>query len=216
MKKTILSITLVLLAFSLTAQSKKEQIEVLNFSLDSLKNILSHTYSAFGDSLRNERYQITKQKIVIDKQLSELEQQGIKSKSLQDELKASSIESASLKKELETIKRSQQLIPPVDGNYKYEDENYWIEVNISKSETEKYIFDIYIQNNPKNGGNAFDYQDAFEKIYLKEDSTICEYWISDECLLQIIIHEDKCLVSLSDPFYIYPVKLEDCILKKIR
>ena len=205
------------------SQNKKEQIEVLNSSLDSLKNILSHTYSAFSDSLKNERFKITQQNIVIDRQLSELEQQGIKSKSLQDELKASSIESASLKKELdslkkelETIKRWQQLIPPIEGSYKYENENYWIEVNISKSGTEKYIFDIYIQNNPNNGGNAFDYHDTFEKIYLKEDSTICEDWISDDCQLQIIINEDKCLVSLSDPFYIYPVKLEDCILKKIR
>lgn len=205
------------------SQNKKEQIEILNSSLDSLKNILSHTYSAFSDSLRNERHKIIQQKIDIDRQLGELEQQGIKSKSLQDELKASSIECASLKKELdslkkelETFKRRQQLIPTIDGSYKYENENYLMKVNISKSGTEKYIYDIYIQNNPNNGGNAFNYQDTFEKIYLKEDSTICEDWISDECLLQIIINEDTCLVSLSDPFYIYPVPLRDCILKKIR
>ena len=69
MKKAIF-IYLFLIKMGLTyGQSKKEQIQGLNYSIDSLKNLYSKTSSAYLDSLNDQRSQILIKQEVLNNKL---------------------------------------------------------------------------------------------------------------------------------------------------
>jgi len=54
------------------SQNKKEQIEALNFRLDSLHNILTISKISFSDSLFTERFNSKQQRILIEQQKTEM------------------------------------------------------------------------------------------------------------------------------------------------
>jgi hypothetical protein len=55
MNKIIGYLLLIMTTFCSNAQNKKEQIEALNFSIYSLKNVLSTAILIYSDSLDKER-----------------------------------------------------------------------------------------------------------------------------------------------------------------
>lgn len=90
------------------SQNKKEQIEALNFRIDSLNNVLLTSRITFSDSLEKERTKISQQKLVIDQQQKEIELKTLQSKNLTSQINDLTKEEALLKEEIEDLKIKQQ------------------------------------------------------------------------------------------------------------
>jgi hypothetical protein len=90
------------------AQNKKEQIEILNFRVDSLNNVLSTARITFSDSLDKERTKSSQQKLVIDQQQKEIELATLQSKNLNSQINDLTKEEVLLKKEIQDLKSKQQ------------------------------------------------------------------------------------------------------------
>ena len=108
MYKIIGCLLLTMSAFCSIAQNKKEQIEALNFSIDSLKNVLATARLTFSDSLDKERINSSHQKLVIDQQQKEIELATLQSKNLNSQINDLTKEKILLKKEIEDLKIKQQ------------------------------------------------------------------------------------------------------------
>ena len=72
MNKIIAYFFFTIITFSTFSQNKKEQIEALNFRLDSLHNILTISKISFSDSLFTERFNSKQQRILIEQQKTEM------------------------------------------------------------------------------------------------------------------------------------------------
>jgi len=90
------------------SQNKKEQIEALNFRIDSLNNVLLTSRITFSDSLEKERTKISQQKLVIDQQQKEIELKTLQSKNLSSQINDLTKEVLLLKEEIEDLKIKQQ------------------------------------------------------------------------------------------------------------
>ena len=71
MKKIILMLAIFNFGSSFS-QSKKEQIEALDFRIDSLHYILTTSKISFSDSLFTERFNSKQQRILIEQQKTEM------------------------------------------------------------------------------------------------------------------------------------------------
>jgi hypothetical protein len=93
------------------AQNKKEQIEGLIYSLDSLKTLYTKTSAAYSDSLNKDRNLISEQQLEIKDQIIQLESLNLQTASLQEKLNASILEVTALKKEMEILKADRKTSP---------------------------------------------------------------------------------------------------------
>lgn len=113
---------------------------------------------------------------------------------------------------------SKQSIVEIEGEYYCDDESSSNRVVITKSGIDAYTFylEFHSEKNTDYGGHLFEYEDKFESVFQSNDSTICEFSFSEECKLKLTIQSNKCSIELSDPYYIYPVQLNECILNKVK
>jgi len=116
------------------------------------------------------------------------------------------------------INKQSQAIPEIEGEYYCGDESSSKRVVITKNGTDAYTFyvEFHSDKDTDYGGHLFEYEDTFERVFQSNDSTICEFSLSKECILKLTIQSNKCSIELSDPYYIYPVQLNECTLNKVR
>ena len=129
MKKLTILSTFVLFVYTGFTQSKKEQIELLNFRIDSLRTILNSNQLSYQDSLalvRNANKSLTSEILTLTTKMNELNRTI---DALNDEKRALSTAHAKLKHELEELSKKQQLSQSMDSRltYKSEIQNAFIE-----------------------------------------------------------------------------------------
>jgi hypothetical protein len=83
MKRNILLLFFGLTIQSVYSQNKKEQIEALNFSIDSLKTVLTTVRLTYSDSLETERKINSQQKLLLEKLNSAISDLEKKNKELE-------------------------------------------------------------------------------------------------------------------------------------
>ncbi len=108
MKKIILMLAIFNYG-STFSQSKKEQIEALDFRIDSLHYILTTSKISFSDSLFTERFNSKKQRLIIEQQKTEMELQILQAKNLNAQLDSLTNEVSALKNKLEELKNNQEV-----------------------------------------------------------------------------------------------------------
>jgi hypothetical protein len=111
MNKIISCFLLSSVTFFSIAQNKKEQIEGLIYSLDSLKTLHTKASTAYSDSLNKDRNLISKQQLELKDQIKQLESLHLQTVSLQEKLNSSQVEISALKNEMETLKADQKTSP---------------------------------------------------------------------------------------------------------
>jgi hypothetical protein len=166
-------------------QNKKEQIQALNYSIDSLKNLYSKTSSAYLDSLNDERSQSLIKQEVLNNKLKEIETLNLQYNSLLNKFKASSLECSDLKNDIEVLKNKQQI-----------------------AQTDLQYFSIFVHRDVYNSiyttcSNLCKYPEKSTlsrptKSYseLKE----CYIWINDSVTYAFIIIKDTRLFSSGEKF----------------
>ena len=104
----LLLITSIVLFYGMSySQNKKEQIEALNFSLDSLRKFHLITISKYTDTLYFVRGENSKLNTISNKQDVEIESLKLQSKNLQDNLNKINSDKSEIQKELNDIKTKQ-------------------------------------------------------------------------------------------------------------
>ena len=109
MNKIIAYFFFTIITFSTFSQNKKEQIEALNFRLDSLHNILTTSKISFSDSLFTERFNSKQQRLIIEQQKTEMELQMLQAKNLNAQLDSLTNEVSALKNKIEELKNNQEV-----------------------------------------------------------------------------------------------------------
>jgi len=105
----------------------------------------------------------------------------------------------------------------ITGEYYCGDKYSTNRVIVKKTgESYSFIVTFHSEITTDYGGHLFEYEDKFESVFQNNDSTICEFSFSEECILKLTIQSNKCSIELSDPYYIYPVQLNECILNKVK
>lgn len=179
MNKIIGCLLLIMTTFYSNAQNKKEQIEALNFSIDSLKNVLSTARLTFSDSLDKERTNSSQQKTVIDQQQKEIELATLQSKNLNSQLNDLTKEEVLLKKEIEDLKIKQQELN------KTEIQSFTLIKNSSHlfliDHFKKTLFK-YPEIKPRS-----DYKSNSEFFTSKSELTECEIWWQDNDAYALVV-----------------------------
>jgi hypothetical protein len=113
------------------SQNKKEQIEALNYSIDSLKTVLKSMNSNYSDSLVFERSEKSKKTLENEKQQKKTEDLMLHSKNLDSQISSLSDANSVLKKEIEELKIKQKELStaeiPSFVLYKNKVNNYLVE-----------------------------------------------------------------------------------------
>jgi hypothetical protein len=104
MKRNILLLFFGLTIQSVYSQNKKEQIEALNFSVDSLKTVLTTVRLTYSDSLEKERKISSQQKLLINEQQKEKENTMLELTNYKAQISVLTNEEVLLKKEIEDFK----------------------------------------------------------------------------------------------------------------
>lgn len=188
------------MAFS---QNKKEQIEALNFSIDSLKNVLSTARLTFSDSLNKERTTSSQQKLVIDQQQKEIELATLQSKNLNSQLNDLTKEEVLLKKEIEVLKIKQQELN------KTEIQSF----TLIKNNSHPFLIDHFkktLFKYPELKTNNLDIIKSNSKL------TECEIWWQGDNAYAFVVVKDVNMVKteIYDEIGIYPeISLNYYVLK---
>ena len=161
------------------SQNKKEQIEALNFRIDSLQNVLSTTSLTFSDSLDKERTNSSQQKLVIDQQQKEIELATLQSKNLNSQINDLIKEEILLKEEIEELKTKQKELN------KTEIQSFTLIKNISDlfliDHFKKTLFK-YPEIKPRS-----DYKSNSEFFTSKSELSECEIWWQDNDAYALVV-----------------------------
>jgi hypothetical protein len=187
MNKIISCLLLTSVTFFSIAQNKKEQIEGLIYSLDSLKTLYTKTSTAYSDSLNKDRNLISEQQLEIKDQIMQLESSHLQTLSLQEKLIASHVEISALKNEMETLKADQKTSPS-DIHY------YSFNVNNNENSPLNDIIPTLYKYPEK---NTLSQQLQYSKSYSELQE--CRLWKMDSINYAFVLIKDTKKVANPNP-----------------